>query len=319
MPVVDMSLEKLYEYQGKNPCPKDFDEYWDDALKEMNSVDPKAEFIKKDYPSAYADMYDLYFTGTKNARIHAKVAVPKNIKGKVPAILRFHGLSGAAGEWYSLLGYCSQGVVVASLDTRGQGGESQDVGGQDGTTITTPFTRGLDGDKHNLLMRDAFLDTALMAKIIMGLDYVDETRVATVGGSQGGALSVVCACLVPEVKKCVAVFPYLSDYKRVYEMDLNKGAYDGLKYYFRKFDPRHEREEEIFTKLGYIDIQNLAKRMKAELLMHTGLVDTTCPPSTQFAMYNKVTSKKQVIVYPEYGHEGIVDEPDITFEFLADL
>ena len=81
MPVVDMSLDKLYEYQGRTPCPKDFDEYWDDALKEMNSLDPKAEFIKKEYPSKICDMYDLYFTGTKNARIHAKVAVPKNIEG----------------------------------------------------------------------------------------------------------------------------------------------------------------------------------------------------------------------------------------------
>ncbi len=319
MPVVDMSLEKLYEYQGKNPCPSDFDEYWDEALKEMNSIDPKAEFVKKDYPSKVCDMYDLYFTGTKNARIHAKVAVPKKIEGKIPALLRFHGLGGASGEWCSLIAPCSQGMVVASLDTRGQGGKSQDVGGVEGTTITTPFTRGLEGDKHDLLMRDAFLDTALMAKIIMGLDYVDETRVATQGGSQGGALSVVCACLVPEIKKCVACFPYLSDYKRVYEMDLNKGAYDGLRYYFRKLDPRHEREDEIFTRLGYIDIQNFAKRMKAELMMHTGLMDTTCPPSTQFAMYNKVTSKKQVVIYPEYGHEALLDEPDISFEFLADL
>ena len=319
MPVVDMSLDKLYEYQGRTPCPKDFDEYWDDALKEMNSLDPNAEFIKKEYPSKICDMYDLYFTGTKNARIHAKVAVPKNIEGKIPALLKFHGLSGAAGEWCSLIAPCSQGMVVAFLDARGQAGESQDVGGVEGTTFTTPFMRGMDGDKHGLLMRDMFLDTALMAKIIMGLDYVDETRVATQGGSQGGALSVACACLVPEIKKCIAVYPYLSDYKRVYDMDLNKGAYEGLKYYFRKFDPLHEREEEIFTKLGYIDIQNFAKRMKAELMMMTGLMDTTCPPSTQFAMYNKVTSKKQVVIYPEYGHEQLLKEPDIVFEFLSDL
>ena len=59
MPVVDMSLDKLYEYQGRTPCPEDFDKYWDDALKEMNSLDPKAEFIKKEYPSKICDMYDF--------------------------------------------------------------------------------------------------------------------------------------------------------------------------------------------------------------------------------------------------------------------
>ena len=93
-------------------------------------------------------------------------------------------------------------------------------------------------------------------------------------------------------------------------MDLNKDAYEGLKYYFRHFDPRHERFDEIYEKLGYIDIQNIAKRMNAELLMFTGLMDTICPPSTQFAMYNKVKSKKDVIFYPEYGHEELKGAED---------
>ena len=74
-----------------------------------------------------------------------------------------------------------------------------------------------------------------------------------------------------------------------------------------------------YEKLGYIDIQNIAKRMKAELLMFTGLMDTTCPPSTQFAMYNKVNSKKDVVFYPEYGHEGLKGSEDIIFEFLSNL
>jgi len=319
MPLVDMSIENLLKYEGSNPCPKDIDEYWDFALKEMNSVEHNAEFIKKEYPAKIADLYDLYYTSTKNARIHAKVAVPKNIKEKVPAVLYFHGLSDSSCEWCGLLNYASQGYVVAYMDVRGQGGLSEDVGAARGTTFSTPFTRGLDGDKHDLLMRDVFLDTALLAKIIMNLDYVDETRVATIGGSQGGGLSVACACLVPEIKKCAAFFPYLSDYKRVYEMDLNTGAYEGLKYYFRHFDPTHERFDEIYEKLGYIDIQNLAKRMKAELLMFTGLMDTICPPSTQFAMYNKVKSKKNVIFYPEYGHEKIKGADDTAFEFLSDI
>ena len=102
-------------------------------------------------------------------------------------------------------------------------------------------------------------------------------------------------------------------------MNLNKDAYDGLKYYFRHFDPNHEREDEIFERLGYIDIQNLAKRMKAKLLMFTGLMDTICPPSTQFAMFNKVTSEKDVVIYPEFGHEGLKGCQDKIFAFMNEL
>lgn len=319
MPLIDMPLEKLREYKGITPCPADFDEFWDKSLEEIKAIDKNVEFVKVDYPSDIADMYDLYFTGTKGARIHARFAKPKNIKGKAPAVINFHGLNAQAHPWYKSLGYVAHGYVYASMDSRGQGGTSQDAGGGIGTTCSTPFIRGIDDVPENMYQRDLFLDTAIMAQIICGLDYVDEARVGCFGGSQGGGLSIACAALVPEIKKCYSLYPYLSDYKRVWEMDLDKVAYDGLRYYFRKFDPMHKREDEIFTKLGYIDIQNLAKRVKAHVVMLTGLMDTICPPSTQFAMYNKLECKKESVIYHDYGHEDIIEVEDRIFEFMKTL
>lgn len=318
MPIIDMPLEKLKVYQGINPRPADFDEFWDKSLAEMKAIDPKAEFVPIDYSSNVADFFDLYFYSTKGAKIHALFARPKNIDGKIPAVLKFHGLSGNCGEKFDLIPFVAEGYCIASLDSRGQGGISEDVGGHGYTTYSTPFTRGLDGEPENLLCRDLFLDTAMLARVVMDLSYVDETRVGAYGGSQGGALTVACAALVPEIKLAATKFPYLSDYKRVWEMDLDKGAYEGLKYYFRHFDPTHAKEDEVFTKLGYIDIQYLAPRVKAKVLMTTGLMDTTCPPSTQFAMYNKLTSEKSVVIYPDYSHEKIPNT-DMIFEFLREL
>ena len=85
------------------------------------------------------------------------------------------------------------------------------------------------------------------------------------------------------------------------------------------FDSLHEREQEIFTRLGYIDVQYLAPRIKAEVLMITGLMDTICPPSTQFAAYNKITSPKQMAIYPDYGHEGLPGNADRVYTFLMGL
>ena len=319
MPAVDMSLDQLKVYQGKNPRPADFDEFWDAALLEMRATDPKVELIPVDFPSKVADCYDLYFTGTKGARIHARFAKPKNLQGKAPAVLKFHGLSGSAASFRDLVYFAAEGFVVADMDCRGQGGTSEDVGGTLGTTHTTQFVRGLDGDPQDLHYRDVFLDTAMLARIVMDMDEVDETRVAAKGGSQGGALTLACAALEPRLKLALPVYPYLSDYKRVWEMDLAKGAYEGLRYYFRHFDPRHEREEEIFTKLGYIDVQFLAPRIKARVIMSTGLMDTTCPPSTQFAAFNKITSEKEVVIYPDFGHEGLEGQTDLECRKLLEL
>ena len=85
------------------------------------------------------------------------------------------------------------------------------------------------------------------------------------------------------------------------------------------FDPMHLDEEKIFERLGYIDIQNLAKRIKGEVLMGVGLMDTICPPSTQFATYNKIESSKDLKIYPDFGHEDLPGLTDMTFEFMKGL
>ena len=318
MPMIDMPLEKLYEYGGRNPRPADFDAFWERSLAELEALEPAPEFIPADFSSSVADAYDLYFTSVKGARLHAKLLKPKGVSGRMPAVLMFHGLSGDCGDWVSKIPYASEGFVVAALDTRGQGGCSQDVGSVYGTSYTTPFMRGFDGAPEELYGRDVFLDTVMLARVVTSLQYVDAGRVCATGGSQGGALTVACAALFPSLKLAAPVYPYMADYKRVWEMDLDKGAYEGIRYYFRHFDPRHERVDEIFTKLGYIDLQFLASRIRAKTLMGTGLMDTTCPPSTQFAIYNKMTCDKEVLIYPDFGHENLTGHSDVVFRFIRD-
>jgi cephalosporin-C deacetylase len=230
-----------------------------------------------------------------------------------------HGYTGNSGDWADKLSWVARGYSVVALDCRGQGGRSEDVGGHQGNTLRGHIIRGLDGPVDNLIFRQVFLDCAQVAGILMDMPEVDEMRVGVTGGSQGGALTVACAALEPRLKLAAPVYPFLSDYKRVWEMDLAKAAYEDIRSYFRSFDPLHEREEELFTKLGHIDIQFLAPRVKAKVLWFIGLMDETCPPSTQFAAYNKLNSEKQICIYPDYGHEGIPTVTDRIYEFMAGL
>ncbi len=319
MPVVDMSLEKLKVYQGINPCPTDMDAYWNESLAEMRALKDEVSLTPAKFQAPNAECFDMWFTGTGGARVYAKYVRPKTA-GKHPAVLQFHGYSGDSGDWWDKLAWVNAGFCVASLDCRGQGGLSEDVGGVEGTTLRGHIIRGLsDPDPKKLLYRSIFLDTAQMAKIVMSFAEVDADRVGAMGGSQGGGLTLACASLVPEIKLAAPVYPFLSDYRRVWEMDLCKGAYEELGYYFRRFDPCHERQDDVFTRLGYIDVQHLTKRIKAEVMMGTGLMDTTCPPSTQFAAYNKITSKKKVVIYHDFGHEGLPHFTDMTFQFMCGL
>jgi cephalosporin-C deacetylase len=189
-----------------------------------------------------------------------------------------------------------------------------------GNTLRGHIIRGIsDPDPDKLYYRSVYLDTAQLASIVMAMPEVDAARVGALGGSQGGGLTLACAALTPTLKRAAPVYPFLCDYQRVWEMDLAKDAYDELKTYFRNFDPRHEREGEIFTRLGYIDNQHLAPRIRAEVLMPVGQVDTVCPPSTQFAAYNRIPGKKSYLLYPDFGHEGLPGANDRIYEFMGGL
>lgn len=319
----DFPFEQLKTYVGINPRPIDFKIYWDTALAEMRGLDPQVALVPAEFQAPSAECFHLYFTGVGGARVHAKFLRPKNAPGKHPAVLLFHGYTGDSGDWSDKLGYVAQGFVVAALDCRGQGGLSEDTGKVTGNTQHGHIIRGLDdavgGAPEKLLFRQIFLDTAELARVVMDMPEVDAKRVGATGGSQGGALTVACMSLEPRIKRAAPVFPFLSDYKRVWEMDQAKDAYAELKEYFRHYDPRHTKEEAIFTALGYVDIQHLAKRTQAEVLWPIGLMDTICPPSSQFAAYNKIASPKSMVIYPDFGHEGLPGVNDIIFQFMMGL
>ncbi|MGV3720240.1 MAG: acetylxylan esterase, partial [Actinomycetota bacterium] len=263
--------------------------------------------------------FHLYFTGVGGARVHAKYLRPKHVREPHPAVVMFHGYSGNSGDWCDKLNYVARGYSVAAMDCRGQGGLSEDAGGVKGNTLRGHIIRGLEDAPEKLLFRQIFLDAAQLAGIVMGMPEVDAARVGATGASQGGGLTLACAALEPRIKRAAPIFPFLCDYQRVWEMDLAVSAYEELRLFFRSFDPRHEREAEIFTRLGYIDNQHLAERIQAEVLMPVGLMDAVCPPSTQFAAYNRIRSAKNLLIYPDFGHEGLPGAADSIYDFMGGL
>jgi cephalosporin-C deacetylase len=317
----DYPLEQLKTYQGLNPRPADFDQYWEKALAEMRTLDPQIELVPAEFQAPGVECFHLYFSGVGGSRIHAQLLRPQNAAAPHPALLLFHGYSCDANDWSHKLGYVAQGYTVAALDVRGQGGLSEDRGSVTGNTLHGQIIRGLEdalaGRPEKLLYRQIFLDTAQLAKIVMEMPDVDPNQVSATGASQGGGLTVACAALEPRLKRAAPVYPFLSDYKRVWDIDLAKDAYLELSEFFRHDDPRHEREEAVFTNLGYIDIQNLAPRIRADIFWTAGLMDTVCPPSSQFAAYNKITAPKHMTYYPDFGHEELRGLDDLIFEFIT--
>ena len=210
MPLLfDMSWEELQAYEGSNPRPADFDAFWDQGLREIDSIEPEVEYILSSFQASFAECFDMYFTGVGGARIHAKLIRPKDAPQPHPAVLMFHGYTGSSGDWSDKLGFAAAGFTVAALDCRGQGGSSEDLGGIKGPTMRGQIIRGLEDSANKLLFRQIFLDTAQLARIVMSMPEVDPARVGATGPSQGGGLTLACASLVPEVKAVAPRLPFL--------------------------------------------------------------------------------------------------------------
>lgn len=302
-------IADLLNYTGITPVPADLDAYWDEAVLEMKAIDPETELVKVlDLPTV--ECFELSYTGVGGARIYAKFARPKHLTKPAGAVLMFHGYHACFQEWNRLLVFAGQGLCVAAMDCRGQAGKSQDPGGVVGDTTTGHIIRGmLEEDPRKLMYRSIYLDAAQLADIVSSMDCVDENRLYTFGGSQGGALALVCAALEPRIKKTAAYCPFLCDIQKAYELEAL--AFSEIEAYFTRTDPRHETEAYVFQRLGYIDVKNLAHRVKAQVKMFTGMKDTSCPPETQFAMYNQLHTEKAYYIYPDYPHAdypGVIDD-----------
>ena len=322
MPNLDMPLAELMTYAGTNPRPDDHAAYWDRALAELRGIDPQIELRPAAFVTPIAECFDLFFTGVRGARIHAKVLKPRDhVPGATPlrpALLHLHGYTCRASDWTGLLQFAATGFVTVALDVRGQAGDSDDVGGHTGNTQAGHIIRGLRGDPDDLLYRQVFLDCAQLIGLMGDMDEVDGQRIATWGASQGGGLSLAASALAP-VARTVALYPFLCDYQRVWDMDLCERAYAELKDFFRWHDPTHARHGEWFERLGHIDVQHLADRIGGKVLMACGLADAICPPSTQFAAYNRITAPKSVEIYPDFGHEVLTGFDDKAYAFVGEL
>lgn len=318
---MDMPLLQARQYLGSSPKAADHDAFWQAALEELDVVDAREQWTDAEVQFRSARCQWLRFQSVGGAQICAKVLRPKTA-GRHPAVLMFHGYTADSGDWLNLLPYAAEGFVVAAMDCRGQAGFSPDNGSYEGYTVRGHITRGLAGDPKEMLFRQIFLDTVQLARVIAQQPDVDSARIATMGNSQGGALSIACSALSGLVSRTVSIHPWLSDFRRCMELSNCRqpwSAYSEIADFFRRKDPLHQKEKEYFDKLSYIDVQHLARRIQNPVLMFITQQDNACPPSTQYAVYNHLTCEKQLVEYPDFDHEWPPQMSDLIYGFLRTL
>lgn len=319
MSMTEDDIKKLDRYMGTTPIPADFDEFWAARMEEADQVALSYTIMQAvEVPSFDTCEYlDLWFVGMGGANIYAKYVKPRSDK-PVPLVLQFHGYPGASRSWLEQSSYAGMGMAIIAIDCPGQGGCGDDIGGFAGTTVTGHIVAGVDGPPEKMYYVRFHQNVRILCRIVRELEGIDLGKVFINGASQGGGLGLACAALNADlINRAAILYPFLSDYRMVWELGADVIAYEGIRYYSRWFDPDGTKGDIWFAKLGYIDSKNFAHLIRCPILFGTGLEDTICPPQTQCAVYNNLNCLKKRYLFPGFGHEEIQDFDDMILNFFC--
>lgn len=277
--------------------PADFNSYWNNAKAELAAIPVDARMTL--LPERCTENVNVYHVNLQNykagTRLYGILCVPKK-EGKYPALLQVPGagVRPYAGD----IANAEKGVITFQIGIHGVP-VNMDV-----SVYNSLATGALAGywnynldDKDRYYYKRVYLGCVRANDFLTSLPQYDGKHLAVMGGSQGGALSIVTAALDPRVKSLAVFYPALSDVTGYL-----KGRAGGWPHLFAKNNLAFNNTREKINTAGYYDVVNFARQLKVPGIYTLGFNDETCPPTSMFAAYNAIEAPKELFVVPETGH-----------------
>lgn len=305
MPFLDLPLEELQAYRPPRIEPADFDAFWAGTLAAARAHPLDPCFAPYDAGLTTLDVFDVTFNGYGGQPIKGWLLLPRGANRPLPCVVEYIGYGGGRGFAINWLQWASAGYAHLVMDTRGQGsswssGDTPDVEPAGSNPQYPGFmTRGIL-DPATYYYRRVFTDAVRAVEAARAHPAVDSARVAVLGGSQGGGITLAVAALDPTVAAAAPDVPFLCHYRRATQI-VGTSPYSEISNYCKT---HREKVETVFNTLAYFDGVNFSARAQAPALFSVGLMDDICPPSTVFAAYNHYAGPKRISVWEYNNHEG---------------
>ena len=282
------------QIQSPSDAPEDFDTFWETTLTELASVPMEVKWtLLPEHSSAKRECYRVEMPSFGGATMGGIIFIP-TAEGRYPVRMSFMGYG--ADVYYEDPDWNADRIDF-TVSVRDQGIFKE---GQNGW-----IDRGL-ASKEDFYYRGAFCDIVRSVEFAAALPKADTTRIFGCGDSQGGAFTWISASLTDRMRAIAPSVPFLSDYP-----DYAKIVWWPMHEVFQYADAEGIDRAQLMDMLRYFDIKNFTGRITCPVFMAFGLQDPTCPPHTNFAGYNIVTSEKTYMCVPTCGH-AMWAEPSFT-------
>lgn len=304
MPFPDLVQPLLGAYQSAVETPADFKDFWDQTLAESRAAGGTVSMIPVQSTLKVIELFDVTFPGFGGHPVKGWLAVPAERSGKLPVAVQYVGYGGGRGFAHEALHWAASGYAYFRMDTRGQGSVWSTGGTPDpvGSTSAQPgfMTRGVL-DKNDYYYRRVFTDGVRAIDAVLAQDFADPERLAVLGGSQGGGISLAVAGLDSRVRAVMPDVPFLCDFPRAVRV----AARDPYCEIVRYLAQHRNNAAQVFETLRYFDGVNFARQSSAAALFSVAVMDDVCPPSTVYGAFNAYAgADKSIVEYEFNNHEG---------------
>ncbi len=284
------------EIKPSQPPPADFRAFWDGKKKQLATVPVHARLTPVKSPVPKVEAFDLQ-ADCVGAPVSGYFARPAAAKVRsLPAILTVHGAGVRSASLSGAAGWARDGALALDLNAHGlPNGKDQSY-----------YDALANGDLKNYRSagrdsRDTVYFLGMFLRLVRAIDFLagqpewDGRTLVVFGSSQGGAQAIAAAGLDPRVSFLAAGVPAMCDHT---------GFLAGRVSGWPKFIATAEKSPspQVVNAIRYYDAVNFAAQTKAPGFFTVGFIDTTCPPSSVFAAYNALRSRKEIFHDIAAGH-----------------
>lgn len=264
----------------------DFDAFWAQTLAELAGVPLEPEFVEiPEFSNEKRTSYEVRYASWGGGMSGGIISIPV-AEGKYPVCIQYMGYGAPV---YHFDPNAAADRIEFAVSVRDQGIFK---GNQDRW-----IDRGL-ASRDSFYYRGAFCDVKRAVDFVASLDKADAGRMVAMGESQGGAFTFIAAALDERIRAAAPAVPFLGDYP-----DYAKIVWWPVHEVFETADAQGIDRNELFRMLSYFDVKNFASRVQCPVYMSFGLQDPTCPPHTNFSIYNNLGTKdKRFFCVPTCGH-----------------
>ncbi len=285
--------------------PADFDAFWKDQLAALAAVPANVQLEPADSGRGDVEYFKVTFDNVDGAKIRAQLARPKNGTG-FPAIIstQWAGVYGLNKS--NVIDLAARGWLAINLNSHDLPiDESPEFYKEQGAGPLKDYPQIGNQSRETSYFRRMLLGNSRAADYIAGRPDWDGRTLVAKGGSQGGYQSIVLAALEPRITAVLANIP--AGCEITGSVDNRANGWPG--YWLGDAATR----DAIIEASLYYDAVNFGPLVKVPTLVGLGLIDTTCPSSGVFSMFNELAGPKESVIHPLLGHQG----PHKTYEARA--